>query len=78
MCALFVLAFAVIAQTKRRTNMEKIQGLCSADALDCPANGPLMFACLRMKLFPFAPERSPDRGRKFNHCRQRRRRSCTQ
>jgi hypothetical protein len=35
-CALFVLALFVIAQTERRTNMAKIRELCSADTLDCP------------------------------------------
>jgi hypothetical protein len=32
-----VLAFAVIAQTERRTNLAKIRGLSSVDTLDCPA-----------------------------------------
>ena len=77
-CALFVLAFFAVAQTERRTNMGKIRGLCSGGHSRLSGNRSLMFACLRMNLFRFASESAVDPGRKFNRCRQRRRRSCPQ
>ena len=77
-CALFVLAFAVIAQTERRTNMGESPGTSFRAHSQLSGNRSLMFACLRMNLFRFASESAVDPGRKFNRCRQRRRRSCTQ
>jgi len=73
-----VLAFAVIAQTERRTNMGESPGTSFRAYSQLSGNRSLMFACLRMNLFRFASESAVDPGRKFNRCRQRRRRSYTQ
>ena len=77
-CALFVLAFSVIAQTERRTNTAKIPGTLFGGHSRLSGNRSLIFACPRMNLFRFASESAVDPCRKFNRCRQRRRRSCTQ
>jgi hypothetical protein len=46
-CGLFVLAFSVIAQTERRTNMTKIPGTLFGARSRLSGNRPLIFACLR-------------------------------